>query len=69
MTFIDLFNDHAARIARITRWWAHGWISDKERVRYQVYETKHTEHLYAQLVTQEGQALLHPLQNYLQEVL
>lgn len=50
MTLTDLFYDHARRIAAITHWHAMGWISDKERIRYEVYETETTEALYNQVV-------------------
>jgi hypothetical protein len=48
VSITDVFNDHARRIAQITMLWAQGWISDKERFRYEVYETEITEDLFAQ---------------------
>lgn len=52
MTLTDVFNDHARRIAQITLWWAQGWISDQERVRYEIYDTEITQDLYDQVVNE-----------------
>ena len=50
MTLIDLCNDHARRVAQVTRFWAYGWISDEARIRYLTYEEEITEALSDQVV-------------------
>ena len=50
MTITNLFNDHARRVAQVTYWHTLGWISDEERIRYEVYDTEITQNLYDQMV-------------------
>jgi hypothetical protein len=50
MTIIDVFNDHAQRVAEVTFWYAQGWISHQERIRYLSYETETSKDLYDQAV-------------------
>jgi len=49
VTVTDVFNDHARRVAEVKYWHTKGWISDEERIRYEVYDTEITETLIAQL--------------------
>lgn len=52
MTSVDLFNDHARRIAQVTAWHMQGWISDCERCRFLVKETETTADLYDQMMAE-----------------
>lgn len=54
MTLLELFNDHAARVAQVTRWYYWGWISQKQRIRYLASDTDLTYRLYDQMVREQA---------------